>query len=404
MIESETKPWYIGCACDRNYVEHTAVMLTSLDLNGEVPEAIVTVVTFDLEEQDFDVLRAGAGRLAGRMRFLQVSDEMLAGVDTSRWPKEYPAPIIGRLFLPAVINEPNARLITLDSDMIVNVSLRPLFELNMGTDYVAACHDVPRKHDMFYFNSGLMVIDVDKYKYFNIAQRAMDWLSGDGATSQWPDQDALNLMVGDLWYSLDYRWNMHCSPVRALVAEDYDHAFIAHYAAVKPWNDLRHIGRPLYTRYLDLFRQRWNIYHHIQQQTDAAFIAMAHEILLGFEPMLDDIYSQLSGLSADGILRSLTSSLTFEATTLLSIKLNVPFPSDTFAGFPRSKHRLWAAERLPVTTATRPLLAAATSWRELLSLLLTDRRFLQSVGLTRSLGLVNLVMERSEMLHTQSGT
>lgn len=376
-------------------------MLTSLDLNGCVPEAIVTVVTFGLEPEDYEVLRAGAGRLAPALRFLEVDAAMLAGIDTSRWPKVYPPPVLGRLFLPASIDVPGARLITIDSDMIVNVSLRPLFELDLGTDYVAACHDVPRTSDPDYFNSGLMLIDVDAYRHFDIAARCMAWLAGDGAESQWPDQDALNLMVGDLWYRLDYRWNMHCSPWRALIPEDYEQAFIAHYAASKPWNDLRHIGRGLYVRYLDLFRRRLEIHRQLAQQADAAFVITAHEALLGCEPTAAEV-GELRNLPADEVVRRLVGSVRFAATTLLSLRTGAAFASGTFTSRLALRHRLWAAERLPVTAASARTLVQAEDWRELLQALLDDLRFVRVVNLAPRTELVDALkrgMETAQSRH-----
>jgi hypothetical protein len=44
------RPIYIGCACDRKFVEPTAVMLTSLDVNGDVPEATILIAGFELTD------------------------------------------------------------------------------------------------------------------------------------------------------------------------------------------------------------------------------------------------------------------------------------------------------------------------------------------------------------------
>lgn len=245
---------YIGCATDARFVEPTAVMLSSVDYNGQVSDATVIVAAFGLDSESKEAILIGAGALAQKLQFLDVTDEMVALPDAS-FTKQYPPAILGRLFIADQIKEKAARLLTLDSDMIVNASLEPLFDLDMEGEYFAAVHDFPRHHDHNYFNSGMTLIDVDIYKYYNVARRSLQWLC-EHPGADLPDQDALNSVVGDCWYRLDHCWNRHLIEGRRMKHHDFESARIAHFADKKPWDHADHPGTRLYSRYLDKFRKR----------------------------------------------------------------------------------------------------------------------------------------------------
>ena len=247
-------PIFIGCACNSSFVEPTATMLTSLDVNGEVPEADVLVACFGLSERDRDVLRIGAG--ARTLRFIEITSDMLGRLDGGRFTEEYTIPVIGRLFLANYVATSNARMVTLDSDMIVMSSLRPLFFRELGDHYFAAIHDPPRVNDPTYFNSGLTMFDVDMYRHFRIAERCLTWLSEQKHHPNFPDQDALNVVVGHRYHRLARTWNYFCCDSGGFVAEDYETCKIAHFAGPKPWNHHDHPGWPVYRRHLALLHHR----------------------------------------------------------------------------------------------------------------------------------------------------
>jgi lipopolysaccharide biosynthesis glycosyltransferase len=239
---------FIGCATDAKFVEPTAVMLSSVDINGNVPDASVLVAAFQLNEEHKKVIRIGAGKLSSKLRFIDIEDVMWA--DVARvYTDQYPPAVLGRLFIADYIVERSARLLTLDSDMIVNASIETLFDLDMEGEYFAAVHDFPRHHDSNYFNSGMTLSEVDTYKYYDVSRRCLKWLS-EHPDSTMPDQDALNSIVGDCWYRLDYCWNRHLIEGRAMKLHDFESARIAHFADVKPWDNSGHAGLKLYNRYL----------------------------------------------------------------------------------------------------------------------------------------------------------
>jgi len=243
----EEPPIYIGLACDHNFVEHTAVTLTSLDMNADLPDATIILAGFDLTDNDRAMLRAAAG--TREVRLIDVTPDMVHEVNPASFTAWYPLAVLGRLLVADQVDVPNARMVTMDSDMIVNGSLRPLVYRDLENNYFAAAHDAPRVHDLGYFNSGLTLFDVDMYKHHDVARRCLRWLREQERIPGYPDQDALNHIVGHLWHRLSRTWNYFNYEPSGFTTEDFTLCRIAHFAGPKPWHYPDHPGLPLYRRY-----------------------------------------------------------------------------------------------------------------------------------------------------------
>ena len=159
-----------------------------------------------------------------------------------------PWPLLGRFVLPGEIGTTGGRLLLIDSDMIVNGSLRPLFERDMDGHPLAAVHDPGKSSD--YFNAGLMLIDVDAFNARDLGRAAMRRLAAYPERPTFLDQDALNNVIAGDWLRLDRSWNFFyaADPVK-FEREDYDQARIAHFAGPKPWEDFGVTATQLYERH-----------------------------------------------------------------------------------------------------------------------------------------------------------
>ncbi len=234
-------------------------MLSSVDDSGDVSEATILIADFGLEQKDRDVLRASAGRLGSRMRFVSItrdSSKIVALPDFN-----FPLPMIGKLLIPGEVTSSRSRMITLDSDIIVNSSLRPLFDLDLQGHALAAVHNplvesqlknMGRDLDPDFFNNGMLVIDTGAFNARKLCDKSLRWLATCKECPPWPDNDALCQVVGGDWLRLDRHWNLfYAGEDRQFTFEEYAAAPIVHFAGAKPSTSPHHPAFPLYKHQVD---------------------------------------------------------------------------------------------------------------------------------------------------------
>ncbi|MEU0152507.1 glycosyltransferase family 8 protein [Micromonospora fulviviridis] len=160
-----------------------------------------------------------------------------------------------RLLVPAALPEDVRRVLYLDCDTMCTNSLRPLFEVDMGGKPVGAVRDPFNRRLLdiggipglsgytdldpyaLYFNSGVLLIDVDRWKECEVTETSLDYLRRHAHESRYPDQDALNFAVYDNWLRLPHRWNdlMAWRREPEFGGKLTDSAIIHPAGPVKPW-------------------------------------------------------------------------------------------------------------------------------------------------------------------------
>ncbi len=375
---------FIGCATDQAFVEPTCAMLSSLDDNGGVPEATVLVAGFGLMTKDRQALQASAGRLGPTIRFIDIEPASPKIVALPTF--SFPLPLLGRLILPREIKDRNARLLLIDSDMIVNWSVRPLFNMEMRGHPLAAILDPLADHKLkelgrtsnpTYFNAGLTVLDLDVFNERDIGAAAMRRLAAYPERPLWLDQDALNDVLGGDWLRLDRTWNFfHAGDPVHFTQEDYEAASIIHFAGPKPWNFPQHSAAPIYFRHVAeaMRKGAWRLVID-RVPVDRDFIATAYEVLLGRELDSEDVIRDRSHWPATDVLRSVLGSDEFARSVVQPIRAGEPLPDHLFQHRLSLRHRYWIQDRLPTLPQTALKVERAATWREVLSSLLEDTRF-----------------------------
>ena len=141
------------------------------------------------------------------------------------------------LLLPA-----QDRVIFLDADMLVNKDLGELWAIDLGDAPVAAVNDyftpylntretigrptncdrvpekslpVPNYRELGlsgaagYFNAGVMLINLARWRELDVLHQALDLLRAHRAHVRYCDQYALNVLFSEQWLPLDPRWNQN---------------------------------------------------------------------------------------------------------------------------------------------------------------------------------------------------
>ncbi len=205
---------HIACAADEPYIGHCAAMLDSLFVHNRDDEIQVHY----LHAPEFSSacraqLRALVDGLGGRIEFLEIGDSAVSGLPTM---DRIPRAMWYRIFLPELLPDLD-RILYLDADTLVVDRLAPLWETPLDGRYVGAVSNVfepqyadrPRRlglpNTQEYFNSGVLLFNLDAMRAGGCTKRIVDFARAEDLL--WPDQDALNVVLGARRESLHPRWN-----------------------------------------------------------------------------------------------------------------------------------------------------------------------------------------------------
>jgi lipopolysaccharide biosynthesis glycosyltransferase len=266
-------------AIDDGYAEPCCVALRSLVETTPDPRVLsVFVLHTALRPESLRRLEKSACGLRLQLRRVGAVDR--------RFPvnRRVTEAVYLRLSIGAALPEFN-KAVYLDADLFATGDIVPLLRTDLGGWPLGAVRDPQNpvlrlgvalpgwdqlglSGDREYFNSGVMVLDLAKYRERRVFERCTSFLVERPRHVKFWDQDALNWVVGDDWLRLDRRWNtLPMSAILTLPGERYkaeeilpltclladeDRANIVHFAGkCKPWTELfPHC--PARERYADL--------------------------------------------------------------------------------------------------------------------------------------------------------
>jgi lipopolysaccharide biosynthesis glycosyltransferase len=284
MNPPNSSPINIACAADDGYAMHMAVMLRSVlenipdnqeicifAIDGGIKESNKTKILASLENKlvNFNWIT----ELIDLPENLPLAKDVLSHANKA---------IYYRLLLADVLPVDYEKVIYLDSDLIVIQNLAKLWQTDIGDNYVLAVQDsgipfvsspygLKKYQDLNippnnkYFNSGVLVINLKKWRSEHISAKLFQYLETYKDFVQHHDQEAMNALFAGKWGEIEPRWNQTPnffdypswkeSPYQEL---DYFNAinspYIVHFAgSAKPWNSFeKHPLRDLFFQYLDM--------------------------------------------------------------------------------------------------------------------------------------------------------
>lgn len=128
-----------------------------------------------------------------------------------------------RLFIPDILPQQIEKVIYLDCDLIIKGDLNQIWQLDLEDNYVLAVQDswMPFAKDGLlnyqqlgiepsakYFNAGVLVINIKKWRTDKIFARAIEYLDLNRDCTRFADQDVLNILFSSKWGELHPRWNV----------------------------------------------------------------------------------------------------------------------------------------------------------------------------------------------------
>ncbi len=258
----------IAFGVDENYVEPMLVALVSVATVGAVDASVadVRVLHRGLSGKTRDRIARVASGLELDLELIQVPGAD-ASFPVSDWVSEA---VYLRLRLGEAITEAPV-LLYLDCDLVATDSLRPLLAeridrvvgaVRSTPNPLLQCdgalpgwRDIGLPADREYFNSGVMLIDLDRWRAEEIGIRSAQFIADHPEHIRFWDQDALNVVIDDEWTRLSGENNVVAlSPLMPGLIDQYrggdvlsledalameDTARILHFAGpLKPWLDV----------------------------------------------------------------------------------------------------------------------------------------------------------------------
>lgn len=222
------------------------------------------VLVSDFPEDDRARVLASLPSASASIRWVPIDTEQFREF----WTADHmSAMTFARLLVPKSLPDHVSKVLYLDADLIVLDDLSPLWDVDLSGKPVGAVLDsidsrlqagapgferVPRVGA--YFNAGVLLIDLERWREERISERALDYLQRNPSLP-YCDQDALNVTCDGRWTRLHPRWNYQDHRELRILDLPHDRwPGIVHFCtSLKPWKpNCLHPNATLY----DDFRKR----------------------------------------------------------------------------------------------------------------------------------------------------
>ncbi len=164
-----------------------------------------------------------------------------------------------RLLAHEIVEPRHDRVLYLDSDIVLQGSVAPLWDITLGDHPVwavqnfsqrglhAAIPDYSDPDHALYFNSGVLLMNLARWRDLKISDQVIAFLQENSHDLLFPDQDAMNGVLKGDWGRLSPIWNAQMNNLKFVTslrrvdgapeteAALKDQMRILHYTAGKPW-------------------------------------------------------------------------------------------------------------------------------------------------------------------------
>lgn len=263
-------------ASDDNYSQHLGVMLYSLFKNHLGDKKIdVYIIDGDISSENKYKLEGIGKRFNVIISFLEINTEIYREFKISH---HFTPATYYRISIPELLDSSIKKVIYLDCDLIVKEDISKLWNIDISKYFIAAVEtskfnrhtDLQMPINSRYFNSGVMLINLEKWRQYNIGEKVRNFIINNSEKLINLDQDALNAILYNKWKELPLKWNQPTNIFEIEKNEtnfskkDFDEAIknpsIIHYTtSSKPWHYMNE--HPLKKEYYEYLKKTpWKKY------------------------------------------------------------------------------------------------------------------------------------------------
>ena len=232
-------------ASDNNYAILLAALLKSIEVNHKTTEALeVYIIDDGISARNKKRLQSQIDQSITNLHWRKSAEAVPKDIKIPIDRSAFPITNYMRVFAPYIIPEGTGKYIYFDVDMIVREDVSRLWNLDLGNKTIGAALDlvevvsvpwsgIPNYKelgipaDTKYFNSGLMVVDVAKWRERDITYKVMECTHAHLNAVNLADQYGLNVVLLHDWLELDRRWNNYS-------IWDSKDPYVIHFLDIKP--------------------------------------------------------------------------------------------------------------------------------------------------------------------------
>jgi lipopolysaccharide biosynthesis glycosyltransferase len=203
----------VACAAEGEaYVAHAAAMLHSVLQHADDVEAhFMHTPNFAWRDEIGELVE----QEGGVVHFHEIAFERVAPLPVTDY---FTSAMWLRIFLPELLPDAD-KVLYLDADTLAVAPLAPLWDTDLTGHSVAAVTNVFQHNHVqrpaelglsgpeVYFNSGVLLINLADWRHNDTTRALYDLAIDRSGELAWPDQDALNLVLGERRLALHPRWN-----------------------------------------------------------------------------------------------------------------------------------------------------------------------------------------------------
>ena len=230
---------HLCTAADKNYQLPLTALVNSVYKNSAHTPCVIHVLFNELS----DVYR---NKLIKKYKKTNISFDFIDmskyefdfhGLDMQHWTRA----IFYRIMIPEIFKDIE-RILYIDGDTLVLNDLYEFFNMNMPDDKLMVMvvdrfsykNRIPVLKTTNYFNSGMILFDINKCRSFEFSKKCIQWIFDNSQIAKFPDQDAINVVCDGKIERVNNIYNKQFATNDTINLKTLP--VIAHFlSATKPW-------------------------------------------------------------------------------------------------------------------------------------------------------------------------
>ena len=218
------------------YSELAGISLTSLLINNQdIDEIHVFILDNGISPDNKMKLQNVVKQYNRDISFFSLPNNLFdKNINVQKWNIS----TFGRLFESSILPESIDRVIHIDCDTIIDGSLKPIWNIEMGQSFVAGACDslsdeykqnIGMKSDDSYINAGVVILNLKRIRELELENKFYDYINEHSHMLTYVDQEVLNACVTE--------------KEKIIIPLKYNAYSIIHYLNYKQLKQMRHVNK-----------------------------------------------------------------------------------------------------------------------------------------------------------------